>query len=306
MREGETIVLKVRRQQAGDAEPSFSTYEVPYQKYMRVLDALEWLNASGADVTYRWFCSTKKCGACATKVNGVPRLMCWEAAEAENLIEPLDNFEVLRDLVVNREAYEARLRKLRPYIERTHAPPFPEPLNHVDMLGPYKLMDCIACGICTSVCPAYTGIDGEFPGPWALVVTARYARDPRDEMDRSRDLENSGVDLCMSCYRCEDVCPVEIPIVAEAIDPLREMAARGPEGKASFPRAFAQNVRENVYVHSASLYVGSRGVFEAIKSLPMALQMFSRGKTTLQTKVQRTTQRVIDALFRAAGEKEVR
>ncbi len=34
MREGEKVVLKVRRQEPADAEPTFSTYEVPYQKYM--------------------------------------------------------------------------------------------------------------------------------------------------------------------------------------------------------------------------------------------------------------------------------
>ncbi len=306
MREGEKVILKVRRQEPGGAEPTFSTYEVPYQKYMRIIDALEWLNASGENIAYRWFCSTKKCGACAMKVNGVPRLTCWEAAEADNVIEPLDNYGVLRDLVVNREAYQARYLKMRLHVERTHTPPFPEPLKHADMLGPYKLMDCIECGICTSVCPSYTGIDGAFPGPWALVQAAKFARDPRDEMDRSKDLENGGVDYCMSCYRCEEVCPLDIPIVSEAIEPLRGMAARGPEGKASFPLAFAQNVRDNVYIHSASLYVGSRGVFQAVKSLPMALQMFRRGKTKLYGKVQGTTQRVIDALFRAAGEQEVK
>jgi succinate dehydrogenase/fumarate reductase iron-sulfur protein len=306
MHEGEKIIVKVRRQEPGSAEPTFSTYEVPYQKHMRIIDTLNWLNALGENIAFRWFCSTKKCGACAMKVNGVPRLTCWEAAEAENVIEPLDNYEVLRDLVVDREAYQARYLKMKPHVERTYTAPFPEPLKHTDMLGTYKLMDCIECGICTSACPAYTGIDGPFPGPWALVQAAKFARDPRDEMNRSKDIENCGVDYCMSCYRCEEVCPVEISIVSEAIEPLRGIAARGPEGKASFPLAFAQNVRDNVYIHSASLYVGSRGAFKAVKSLSMALQMFSRGKTKLYIKVDQTAQRIIDALFRAAGEQEVR
>lgn len=306
MQEGEKIVVKVRRQEPGSAEPTFSAYEVPYQKYMRIIDSLNWLNAAGEDIAFRWFCSTKKCGACAMKVNGVPRLTCWDPVEAENVIEPLDNYEVLRDLVVNREAYQARFLKMKLHVERTHTPAFPEPLKHTDMLSTYKLMDCIECGICTSACPAYTGIDGPFPGPWALVQVAKFALDPRDEMDRSRDIENFGVDYCMSCYRCEEVCPVNIAIVSEAIEPLREIAARAPEGRASFPLAFAQNVRENVYIHSASLYVESRGTFESIKSISMALQMFSRGKTKLYSKIDQTTKRVIDALFRAAGEKEVR
>lgn len=306
MREGEKIIVKVRRQEPGSAEATFSTYEVAYQKNMRILDALNWLNALGENIAFRWFCSSKKCGACAMKVNGTPRLTCWEAAEAENVIEPLDNYAVLRDLVVNREAYQKRYLTMKPRVERTHTAPFPEPIEHTDMLGTYKLMDCIECGICTSACPAYTGIDGAFPGPWALVQAAKFARDPRDEMDRAKLIEDSGVDYCMSCYRCEEVCPAEIPIVSEAIEPLRGMAASGPEGKASFPLAFAQNVRDNVYIHSASLYVGSRGALKAVKSLSMALQMFSRGKTKLYAKVDKSARHVIDALFRAAGQQEVK
>lgn len=305
MRNEEKIIVKVRLQEPGAVASKVATYEVPYQKNMRIIDALNWLNAAGESIAYRWFCSSKKCGACAMKVNGVPRLTCWEALEKENLIEPLDNFEVLRDLVVNREAYQARYISLKPHVERTHTPPFPEPLKHRDILGTYKLMDCIECGICTSGCPAYTGVDGPFPGPWALVQAAKFARDPRDELDRSVELENSGADFCMSCYRCEELCPVEVPIVSEAIEPLRGMAARGPTGKASFPIAFAENIRKNAYVYSPSLFLRVRGVFGAIGSIGMLAGMFRHGKTKLFGRASEAARSAIRALFRAADKQGV-
>lgn len=305
MREGETITVKIRRQEPG-AEPRFVTYQVPYEKHMRILDALAAISASGESVAFRYFCSSKKCGACAMKVNGVPRLTCWEPVEQNSVIEPLDNFPVVRDLVVDREAYQRRCLDFDPYVERSATPPFPEPLKHGEMLGSYSLTGCIECGICTSACPAYTGAQGAFPGPWALVQAAKFARDPRDERDRRAVLEENGVDNCMSCCRCEEVCPVGVPIVSEAIEPLRGMAARGPAGKAAFPLAFAQNVRENAYVNSAALYVGTQSAAKIAKSLPLALQMFSRGKTRMRHTVDEAARRAIAALFREAGEREVK
>jgi len=305
MQDGQKVTLKVRLQEPGTGSSRLASYDVPYGKDMRVIDALNWLNAEGESIAYRWFCSSKKCGACAMKVNGVPRLTCWEKLEAESLIEPLDNFEVIRDLVVDREPYQARYLSLKPYISRTHTPSFPEPLKHTDILGTYKLMDCIECGICTSGCPAYSGVDGPFPGPWALVQAAKFARDPRDELDRSLQLENSGVDLCMSCHRCDELCPVQIPIVREAIEPLRGIAARGPTGKASFPLAFAENIRGNAYVHSTSLFLKTRGVFGVIGSLGMIARMFTHGKTKLFGRGSETARRAIRALFAAAGERGI-
>src|SRR5665213_2131797 len=207
--EGDPITIRIRVREPGDAsEGTLRTFSLPYRKDMRIIDLLHTLSDQGDSIGYRWFCSTKKCGGCGMKVNGEPRLVCLEAVErGDLLIEPLDNFKVVRDLVVDRTGYQARVISLKPYMERNETQSFPEPLTHRQMLGSYKLMDCIECGICTSACPAYTGVDGPFPGPWALVQAAKFARDPRDTIDRRALIEDSGVDNCMSCYRCEQVCP---------------------------------------------------------------------------------------------------
>jgi Fe-S oxidoreductase len=138
-----------------------------------------------------------------------------------------------------------------------------------------------------------------------LVQAAKFARDPRDQLDRGDVIESSGVDNCMSCYRCEQVCPLSIPILAEAVDPLRSMAARGPTGRASFPLAFAENIRKNVYVHTASLFVRTRGLIGSLRSLPMALRMLAAGKMKLVSRPNEHARAGIAALFKEAGQKEI-
>lgn len=300
MENGEKYLVKVRLREPNATSSRVVAYEVPYQKDMRIIDALNWLDAEGEGIAYRWFCSSKKCGSCAMKVNGVPKLTCWEPLEKDTLIEPLDNFEVTRDLVVERETYQQRYLKFKPYVSRDHTPAWPEPLKHTEMLSTYKLMDCIECGICTSGCPAYSGPGGPFPGPWALVQAAKFANDPRDELNRASELEVSGADYCMSCHRCEDLCPMEIPIVSEAIEPMRALAARGPKGTANFPLLFAENVRENVFVKSSSLFLRARGLAGVIRNFGMIVRMFTHRKTKLRGQSSTAARQQVDAIFSAA------
>ena len=96
---------------------------MPYQKYMRVLDALNWIAENEAtDLAYRWFCGSKMCGTCARRMNGREVLACWEAVEPAMTIEPLRNLPVIRDLVVDRTPYEDESRALRAV---ARAPPRP-------------------------------------------------------------------------------------------------------------------------------------------------------------------------------------
>ena len=93
---------------------------MPYRKWMRVLDALNWIAENAAtDLAYRWFCGSKMCGTCAVRMNGREVLACWEAVEPEMTIEPLRNLPVIRDLVVDRAPFENKVARLEPWIERT-------------------------------------------------------------------------------------------------------------------------------------------------------------------------------------------
>lgn len=208
-----------------DAAPRYDTVEVPLQPRMRVLDVLEYaVDNCGLGLAFRHFCGVKRCGMCGVNVNGKPVLACWEEATPSMVIEPLSNMPVIRDLTVDRSAVEAATASLEPVLKReTPYRGFPELLRHGEMLPSYRLMNCIECYVCTAACPA---LGNGFVGPGSLVQLAKVALHPRDELDRSELAAKAGAGDhdCTSCRRCEEVCPVGIPIVSGAILPLRAIA----------------------------------------------------------------------------------
>ena len=138
-----------------DGNGRYETFKVPYRKWMRVLDALNWIAENAAtDLAYRWICGSKMCGTCAVRMNGREVLACWEAVEPETTIEPLRNLPVIRDLVVDRAPFENKVARLEPWIERPDAyPGFPEPLSHKQTKDASKALDCIGRMCRYSACP---------------------------------------------------------------------------------------------------------------------------------------------------------
>ncbi|MCK4973981.1 MAG: 2Fe-2S iron-sulfur cluster binding domain-containing protein, partial [Sulfurimonas sp.] len=84
---------------------------VEYEVESRDRTLLEVLNdiKTGQDpsLTYSSGCRSSVCGSCSVRVNGREVLACSYHAQDGDLIEPLKNSEVIRDLVVNMDkAYE--------------------------------------------------------------------------------------------------------------------------------------------------------------------------------------------------------
>lgn len=227
---GDIITLKIRRFDRSEGVATYEDFSVPYQKWMRVLDALNYVAEQGAtDLADRWFCGSKMFGTCAVRLNGREVLACWEAVEPQMTIEPLRNLPVIRDLVVDRTPYENKVASLEPWIERTAPyPHFPEPLTHKQMKEASKALDCISCMCCYSACPVIRlGHLTDFAGPAPLVQLGQTALDPRNDPYKvKRSLALTGIFNCVSCYKCEEVCPASIPIVSRIIEPLKAKAAQ--------------------------------------------------------------------------------
>jgi succinate dehydrogenase/fumarate reductase iron-sulfur protein len=227
--EGELLKVRVRRSADAQMSAVYQDFEVPYRKWMRVLDVLNWIAENAAsDLAYRWFCGSKMCGTCALRMNGREVLACWEAVEPVMVIEPLRNLPVIRDLVVDRTPYERKVASFEPWLERAEPyPQFPEPLAHVDMKSASKALDCISCMCCYSACPVIgLGDLTDFAGPAPLVQLGQTALDPRNGSNKvARSLTQTGIFNCVSCYKCEEVCPAGIPIVSMVIEPLKAKAA---------------------------------------------------------------------------------
>ena len=274
---GETITVRVRRSDDG----KLAEFHVPYRKWMRVLDALNWIAENGApDLAYRWFCGSKMCGTCAVRMNGREVLACWEAVEPGMTIEPLRNLPVIRDLIVDRTPFDRKVEALEPWIERP-APyaGFPEPLNHKDMKNASKALDCIGCMCCYSACPVIgLGDLTDFAGPAPLVQLGQTALDPRNNSAKvARSLSLTGIFNCVSCYKCEEVCPGSIPIVTQVIEPLKARAAALVPGMAKHAHALRAVVAARGYVDPTALVLRVRGL-AALLDLPRALRLLLRGK----------------------------
>jgi succinate dehydrogenase/fumarate reductase iron-sulfur protein len=289
---GDSVVVRVRRFDP-ESDAAIQTFAVPYRKWMRVLDALNWIAETEAtDLAYRWFCGSKMCGTCAVRMNGREILACWEAVEPDMTIEPLRNLPVVRDLVVDRAPFEDKVAALEPWIERPVAyPGFPEPLSHRDMKNAAKALDCIGCMCCYSACPVIgLGDLTDFAGPAPLVQLGQTALDPRNDPAKvARALARTDIFSCVSCYKCEEVCPAGIPIVSRVIEPLKAKAAALVPAMARHPRALRAIVAARGRVDPGALVLRVQGL-RALRNLPRVLRLFWRGKIDpIRTFVRKTT-----------------
>lgn len=297
-----TIRVRIRRfDPALDSNPRFEQFEVPAKPLMRIIDVLDHIQENlQVDIGYRWLCTAKKCGSCAVKVNGSPKLACWDEAVPDMTVEPLDNLPVVRDLVISRDGYQDLLAKVSPLLVRKRDyPGFPEPITEQDFAPTAHLRDCIQCLACQSVCPVVAQKDSGFAGPAILVQLSDLAQDPRDEADRA-DLADrvAQVFKCVSCYECERVCPSEIPIVSEAIEPLKRLASRtGASAGARRTRAFWDVARERGIVNG--VLVALRAGKFGFGALRLGTRLLRRGKIDFTNALFGRTAHGSEALRRA-------
>lgn len=278
---GDSIDINIRRFDRDAGGERYQRFKVPYRKSMRVLDALNWIAEHEAtDLAYRWNCGSKMCGTCGLRMNGREVLACWEAVEPAMTIEPLRNLPVIRDLIVDRAAYEDKVARLEPWIERaTPYAGFPEPLTHKQMKDSSKALDCISCMCCYSACPVIgLGDLTAFAGPAPLVQLAQTALDPRNDPHKvRRSLALTDIFNCVSCYKCEEVCPAAIPIVSRIIEPLKAKAAELLPGMAGHSLALRAIVAARGRVDPAALVLRVQGL-RALLNLPRIVRLLVRGK----------------------------
>jgi succinate dehydrogenase/fumarate reductase iron-sulfur protein len=232
------------------------------------------------------------CGTCAVRMNGREVLACWEAVEPDMTIEPLRNLPIIRDLVVDRGPFERKVTDLEPWLERSQIyPGFPEPLSHKEMKNASKALDCIGCMCCYSACPVIgLGDLTDFAGPGPLVQLGQTALDPRNDDGKvARSLKLSGIFNCVSCYKCEEVCPANIPIVSQVIEPLKARTAALVPELARHASTLRAIVAVRGYVDPTALILKVRG-FNALLGLRRALRLLIRGKIDpIRTLLRRKT-----------------
>jgi fumarate reductase iron-sulfur subunit len=212
------ITLNVMRYDpVEDEKPHFQDYTIPYSDDMVVLDALNQIkNHMDGTLTYRWSCRMGICGSCGMSVNGTPKLTCSaflrDYFPGPVRVEPLDNFPILRDLVIDMSDFMTKLVEIKPWIVRQLEAPlaagaYRQTPDEVDDYRQFS--QCINCMLCYAACPVYA-LDRRFLGPAAIALARRYNLDSRDQgaAERLPQVANSeGIWECTYVGECSVVCP---------------------------------------------------------------------------------------------------
>ncbi len=220
----ETATLRVARYRPEkDTKPYFQDYKVPYRRDTVVLDALNHVKAEiDGTLTYRWSCRMGVCGSCGANINGTPKLTCatflHEFKGRTITVEPLANFPVIKDLVVNMDDFMEKLVRIKPWIIRERESPLEEGeyrQSSAQLELYHQYSSCINCMLCYAACPVY-GLNEEFLGPAAAALAYRYIMDSRDQGKKARFPivhELDGVWECTLVGECSVVCP-------KGVDPM--------------------------------------------------------------------------------------
>jgi succinate dehydrogenase / fumarate reductase iron-sulfur subunit len=223
MSEKWNITLKVSRQKQGQAQ-HFDEFKLEVDPDEYVLDAVERVWAFKDDtVCFRHACHHSTCGACGMRVNDTEKLTCITNIRSVThdggtlKVEPLRNFPVVSDLVVDMGSLYRRLELVgaRSILPVTEAEIENPPATWRKEAEQYiRLADCLECGLCISACPAAT-TSSEYLGPAVLAGAQANGLKRNPELLAIVDSED-GVWRCHSAFECTAVCP-------SAVDPARRI-----------------------------------------------------------------------------------
>lgn len=201
-----------------DSGTQFVNFQVPYERWTTVLDAiLDVKKHLDHSVAVRYSCRQASCGSCGMKINGRPRLACFtKISELDSdviTVEPMNNYPIVRDLVVDLERMFDTHKEMKPFIIRedseitTNTKEFLQTPEQVEEY--IQFANCIKCGLCNSACPTMA-TDSSFLGPQALTQAYRYVADNRDKgkNERLKIIDDShGIWRCHFAGSCSQVCP---------------------------------------------------------------------------------------------------
>ncbi len=206
-----------------DEAPKTQSYEIDCHEDWKVLDAINFIKDEvDATISHRWSCRMAVCGSCGMMVNGEPKLTCKTALSDYDdtvEVEPLANFPIVKDLVVELEGFMDKFKRVKPWImsakdeaAKRAAATMKEGTNRQssEELSEFKQFSmCINCMLCYSACPVVAA-EPDFLGPAAIALGHRYNMDPRDDGQAERNEIFRGEGTVFSCSyanECTEVCP---------------------------------------------------------------------------------------------------
>jgi succinate dehydrogenase / fumarate reductase iron-sulfur subunit len=243
------VPLQIFRCKLGQP-PHYDTFTVEVPDTAHVIDAIDaaWA-VHDQSLTFRRACHHSSCGSCAVRINGIEKLPCvtrvtdvWNG-RAPLRLEPLRNFPVVSDLVVDVSGFFQRMSASEMTItcEAEAFLPFTVDSFAVAELEPKvvelpenfsrfnRFEQCIECGICMSACPTMAA-DERFLGPAGLaaIYQSRNKTDDPKKVAHLLGLADGehGVWRCHSAFECTEACPQAVDPAGKIMALRRELIAR--------------------------------------------------------------------------------
>ncbi len=250
----EFINVRVRRQDGPGKESYWEHHQLAYEPELNVISLLQRIAAQAkttdnkrvSPVSWDCGCLEEVCGSCTMQINGRVRQSCSALVDrllADNpdeiVLEPMNKFPVVRDLVVDRQRLFRGLERVKAWV----------PVDCYYNMGSgerqlratqeqnYPLSQCMSCGCCADACPQYQKVevvqepgesaeafeerkleayDEAFVGPHAISQAMLFNNHPTGKALASERMDAmmgaGGIQACGNAQNCVAVCPKEIPL----------------------------------------------------------------------------------------------
>jgi succinate dehydrogenase / fumarate reductase, iron-sulfur subunit len=282
-----------RFDEAHDESPHRDRVEVDLPTNITVLDALEHAKAEvDGSISFRRSCRSAICGSCSMNINGTTGLACKtpvaQVLRADNsvAVDPMPNFQPMKDLVVHMDPFWDKYSRLKPYLQPADKDSDHERERRVspeDMKKLVAVANCVMCATCYALCPVVS-VDPAFSGPAAISYAYRFIEDVRDSKrpERTAQIADDYLWLCAHCYACS-YCPKHVDPHDRIIDVKRatieenQIDAPGPR----HALVVAKTIKQTGMLHETEVIQGTVGRFNIrglIKVAPLGLRLAMAGK----------------------------
>lgn len=268
-------------------------YTIEVKTGMTVLEGLIYIKEHiDPTLSFTSSCRSGICGVCAVRVNGNAVLAC-ETLVSEQLsvydtdtltIEPLGNFDVIRDLVVNWDPKYERMKKIDPAVEPKDEFSMEEGCKQspADFEKYKKYAMCILCGSCVSECNKNSLGRKDFLDPFAFVKGEKIVSDSRDKSpkDHLQRIIDAGLWRCFNCQECTAKCPKNLD-PAGAIEKLKAACFQyglADSVGAKHAKAIYDDIQESGTLDESKLNIKSEGFLKAGTRAPMGIRLMHTGK----------------------------
>ncbi|MBP2631099.1 MAG: frdB [Firmicutes bacterium] len=286
------VTLNIHRKL--DEKKWVQEYKVELEKGMTVLAALHKIKETiDPTLSFTASCRSSICGACAVKVNGNAELAC-EVLLADLIkryktetftVEPLGNFRVIRDLIVDWDPKYDKMKKIKPYLQPKHEFSAEKGCKQsIEEFRKYsKYAECILCGSCVSECNKSAVNEKDFLDPFIFVKAEKLVVDSRDREPKEhlQAVVNAGLWKCMNCQECTTKCPKGID-PAGAIEKLREATFKlgllGSTVGSNHAKALYDDIYNTGRLDESKLSIQSEGLISAVLRAPFAMRLMKTGK----------------------------